>query len=271
MGIKKKKMSKKVIIIVASIGLMIIFACTQRKAKPANEEVPTEHLNLLLNAISDGEETVSILYDTAYKIQELLVSHIKKYSFFYNNQGDIIRITEYDSIAEVESDYNFSYNRDTVAVKLLCPAFGLEADYIYIINDKGYVQKESTRNNHGNRSEAVFEYDKIGNLLKINLTKQIDMFLLPSRTNVINFDYEYDNAHGICKNINAPQWLYIFLNGIFDNSSFFMSVQNNVRKMTINENNSISSISYTYTYKNNYPETMQSNGTNVNFHYISKE
>lgn len=252
-------MNKKIfIVIVASIGLTMFFACTQPKLIPST--------------ISEGEYTVDYLYDDAYRIQEISVGQMMKYSFFYNDQGNIIKITVYDSVHEEDSEYNFSYNRDTVAVKHWIPKSNYESDNFYIINDKGYAKKRVSRNNHGFRYEAVFEYGQVGNLL-ISSEKESGMFF-PGNTTVTSF--EYDNAHGIFKNINAPKWFYIFLdNHLFNNSTLHLSMENNVSKRTITASNYPVSYTFTYTYKNDYPETITSNRGNGNvdiasIHYIKR-
>ena len=248
----KKVKKMRFISVIASIGLMMFFACTQRK-------------NLVPNTISDGEHTLTVLYDDDFRIQELL-SETYKYSFFYNGKGNLIKITGLYSNLNEEFEYYFSYSGDTVTVKHLRSASGFEADNVYIIDEKGYAKKVSTQNNYDIRSEEVFLYDQDGNLLNINRKEQLGMFF-PAVSSMISF--EYDNAHGIFKNINAPKWLYLFIDKqISDYNGFFLSMQNNVIKKTIHGNYPISH-NCIYTYKNNYPETMIITGTFERFQYIT--
>jgi len=242
---------KKNIVFLASIGLMMLFACSEHKLIP--------------NTISDEKNTLTILYDDVCRIKEMSVSPMMKYSFFYNDLGNIIKITSNDS--NQAEEYYFSYNRNTVTVKHLIPSSGYEGNFFYTINDKGYAIGRVYRNNHGLHTESEFEYDQVGNLLKIS--NKAYSFL--GESNVIS--YEYDNANGICMNINAPKWFYLFLDRcLFNNSTIFLSIQNNVSKMTITENYPVSyTNTYTY-YENNYPETMEGKKSgNLSIHYIKRK
>ena len=239
--------NKIFIVFLANIVLTMFFACSNPILIP---DTLSE---------SESKTKLTISYDDVYRIQK--ISPI--YLFFYDDDGNIVRIT-----GQGES-FNFRYNRDTVAVKHLMSSPSIyEGDYFYIINDKGYAEKLITQRSAAH-SENVFEYDNVGNLLKVN-RREYSMFSSSNEETI----YEYDNSNGIFMNINAPKWFFYFLEKyLLNESGFFLSMHNNVIKKTTES--AMYSFTNTYTYnKNNYPETIKNSersSSDLIIHYIERK